>query len=232
MGLGLVLLLVYDSWAALAVAVALYGLAYVFLRRCLQAFPWGLDLDSDEPTTETPVVRPTLQDQSKPMPWPLDVLRPRDPAPAIAVRGALQIACLVAWYQFVVAQLVAVSDQFILLGIAVGAVLAFAPLGRLGAYANKHESPLGLWARLFTGRWIIPGYDRIWIAPICSGLAGVVMLAWLWLLGMPSDVSCPLASAATVLVALTMPPTLGEWQLTGGFRLSGPPPRSAVYERI
>lgn len=103
-------------------------------------------------------------------------------------------------------------------GVRIASVLLCA--GRLLTYAFSCRPPINVAGRLATGRWIIPGYDRILVAPLLVLLIGFggPILTWHW------QVSAPLAAGiivfALVAVALGMGPTLATWHLTGEHRVA------------
>jgi hypothetical protein len=98
----------------------------------------------------------------------------------------------------------------------------FAVLIRLLAYIGPYRPPISFWGRILTGRWIIPGYDYVFLAPLCTLL--VALLGWrAALLAGPDHwgiVVYPLATAAVLIVALNMSPSLGQWSLTGHHRIA------------
>jgi energy-coupling factor transporter ATP-binding protein EcfA2 len=59
---------------------------------------------------------------------------------------------------------------------------------RLYRYRVGHASPISFLGRLFTGRWIIPGYDRVFLAPLAAlfTVAGLPPLLWSLRLPNPS----------------------------------------------
>jgi hypothetical protein len=93
------------------------------------------------------------------------------------------------------------------------------PLARLAVYTLGHRWPISLWGRIRTGRWIIPGYDYVFVAPLCALIAGPVILGLLHALGCPPDACIVIGSAVTAAVALVAPPRLRRWRLTGHHRI-------------
>ena len=69
-------------------------------------------------------------------------------------------------------------------------------------------------------RWIIPGYDRVFIAPICAAIAGAAVMRILSLFGTAEHVDVPIAIGISLMLTLGLGPTLGSWRLTGSHRLS------------
>ena len=73
-------------------------------------------------------------------------------------------------------------------------------LGRWACYVGDRPSPLGLWARLRLGRWIIPGHDYVYLAPLAALAIGAAMPRALFGLG----ASAPLTAFITVTGAILM----------------------------
>lgn len=102
--------------------------------------------------------------------------------------------------------------------LAVRAACVALCFGRILTYVSSCRPPINMAGRLATGRWIIPGYDQIFVAPLLTLLIGFggPILFWHW------RVSAPLAAGiimfAIVAIALGMRPTLATWHLTGEYR--------------
>ena len=92
-------------------------------------------------------------------------------------------------------------------------------LVRLGVYVVGYRSPLGIWARIRTARWIIPGYDKVFIGPLCVPLAGFATLALLRACRVPPPSSLTTATGVAILAALITPPSLRRWRLIGQHRI-------------
>jgi hypothetical protein len=96
------------------------------------------------------------------------------------------------------------------------AILCF---GRILTYAGLCRPPINVAGRLATGRWIVPGYDQIFVAPLLTLLIGFAgpALFWHW------RASAPLAAGslmfAIVAITLGMGPALATWHLTGHHRI-------------
>jgi hypothetical protein len=76
-----------------------------------------------------------------------------------------------------------------------------------------------LYRRCVTGRWIVPGYDQVLVAPLC-----VLVLAWFLPFLMPrtrlsGEISLAICVAVLVLVSRGMGPSWPRWLLTGNHRL-------------
>jgi hypothetical protein len=71
-----------------------------------------------------------------------------------------------------------------------------------------------------TRRWIIPGYDRVFVAPAATMLIAAALPRLLIEVGVAPAATAFLATAAAVITAIGMGPTLANWGLTGEYRLA------------
>jgi hypothetical protein len=213
--------LVFLAWGRMATelgifaacfAVAVYGVGRVLAR-----LPWGR-MDK----------RPEV-----PAGWPFARLA-GDPGPTPARAGAGVLAgLLVGWWAYVLmgvgddgtAQAARASEV-----IAVLAAAVFAG-GRLLKYVNGYDTPIGLWGRVQTGRWVVPGYDVIWVAPACAVTAGVAVMVGMRLVGASNALTLAGSVAASLAAAVEVGPGLRAWRLTGHHRMRpGLPP--GAYARL
>lgn len=109
-----------------------------------------------------------------------------------------------------------VRAPLLLLAAATGVA---AGLARLYRYASWCAWPISLWARVRTGRLVIPGYDRVFIAPMTTMAAGLTIPITLWLLGTPTVAMAFITTVAIVMNAVGMGPTLANWSLTGEYHM-------------
>jgi hypothetical protein len=218
-GLGLIVLLWQTPQAALPVAASVYLVAFVGLRRALDNFEgWDLELMNEQTTV---VLNQEGIDRMRRnvLGWPFDSIRPRDVAVSISYRDALMLSLLAGWWMFVILQRIdpqaRFGGNFVLVFIC-----QFAVAGRIGAYCWGYAPPINVWGRIFTLRWIIPGYDYVFLAPlIAAGITGAgVAVQPLW--KAPVEIAAPVTLALLFIVTLTSAPTLERWRLTGKHRLS------------
>src|SRR5205823_7462894 len=79
---------------------------------------------------------------------------------------------------------------------------------RLAVYCLTRWPPLGCFGRISTGRLIIPGYDKVFIAPIIIVFIGCQLPNMLVGLGVPLSIEVCLTFSATLLASFGLPPTL------------------------
>src|SRR5262249_26299220 len=151
--------------------------------------------------------------------WPFDCIRPRDVAASISYRDGLMLSLLAGWWVFVVFQRVG-SPARVGGDLVLGFICRFARAGRIGTYCWGYAPPISLWGRIFTLRWVIPGYDYVFLAPLlAAGVTGAgISVQPLW--KAPVEIAAPVTLALMFIVTLTSAPTPERWRLTGKHRLS------------
>jgi hypothetical protein len=175
-GLGLVLHLRANPAVTLVAAAGVYGLGFVGLRRSLERFPWTLpevwntgfaNMAGAQDLTEYFGAKKTG--------WPCDEISPRRPSIGIGYADALAVSLLAGWWVYVLMSTVAPMNQAPFAFVAAHVMSPIA-LFRAGIYCNRHDSPISLWGRLWTGRWIIPGYDVVLVAPLIGAAVAYIPL--------------------------------------------------------
>jgi hypothetical protein len=236
-GLGLAVWYSHQPWICLGLATAVYVLAYEGLRRGLDRLPWdasryrrgipgiiiAAEPDSEKSNSKADLDRfmngdlTTVGLSGEPCGWPFDrlmreVLRDRGIS-----RWDATIGCaLGGWWAYVGASFIPDGQNRIgvlLFGLMITTTICH--LVRLGIYIQGYRSPLSFVGRIATGRWIIPGYDQVYIAPLATLFAGAATAGLLIVCGLPPDVGLAAGLATTALVALIAPPRLRRWRLTG-----------------
>ncbi len=99
---------------------------------------------------------------------------------------------------------------------ALGSYAIFAlAMTRLSLYFKGHHPPISIWGRLVTGRWIIPAYDAIFVAPLCILLVAVVLCPILiFTIGISPLFAVPVTVILMGLCAMNLGPTRVHWLLT------------------
>ncbi len=98
----------------------------------------------------------------------------------------------------------------------------FLSLFRMSSYCEGHPPPINLWGRFQTFRWIIPEYDKVFIAPLCIVLVPTIFSPASYYIGISPLFSVPLMVTLMFLAALLIGPNRVEWQLTAPCRLARP----------
>ncbi|MDB5289559.1 MAG: hypothetical protein JWL69_800 [Phycisphaerales bacterium] len=192
-------------WLAAGVAVALCAFACFALRRSLMAFPW----ETGKPLTfgECPAI-------------PMDRLGPLPVGQRLSWREAMMLASLCGVWAYVIARAYGMGNAptpvlVARLGVA-GVCVGFI---RMLVYICLYVPPISFVGRLATGRLVIPGYDKIFLAPACGfffSIAGPLTLSHWGLSG-------PLWLGITIGLILAanfgLGPGLNVWRLTGSHRI-------------
>jgi hypothetical protein len=214
--LGVAVWLWRQPLACLFASTVVYLTAYEGLWRGFDRFPWKR---FDRPNTDAGY--PSRNVPAGACGWPHDrMVGEVVSAEPISRIDALLCCMLGSWWLFVISSFI--SDprgRHAVLGFFFSVVLAVIPMGRLYFYTLGYIFPITLWGRIRAGRWIIPGYDQVFVGPICSFLVGSSSLALLQAWSVPFDHSLPIATGLIVLVALIAPPRLKRWRLTGQHRI-------------
>ncbi|MCR4410968.1 MAG: hypothetical protein NUV77_00920 [Thermoguttaceae bacterium] len=216
-GLGLVFRLSREpAWATGAAAIV-YLVAWWGIRQSLARFLWRVPRFLDPVRSE----RQGSESRQPVLGWAFNALQPKPVGAGIRVRDALAVSLLVGWWAHSVVALIAnEQEQREAVTTISGFVTAGCVLSRTVVYCLRHWPPISLWGRIQTLRWIIPGYDRVFVAPLCALAAGLILH---WLVAhdrLPADIFGPAGIAVVLAITLGTGPTLQQWQLTGAHRIA------------
>ena len=140
----------------------------------------------------------------------------------------LMWSLLLAWWASCFGPFLRDGDRYRVFLLSVSGLLLFASMiTRLSLYKIGYESPISPWGRLWTGRWIIPRHDVVFLGPalipIAPGLAFGACLAG----GVPWRVAGPIALGVMLSAARATPPSLRRGRLTGRHRMTPGRPKDA-----
>jgi hypothetical protein len=214
-GIGLAIRFWPDPKVMFATLCIVYLIGMISLRIALKRFPWPLFSRPSEPGghPESP------ENQCG---WPFDQLKPPiKPARALSSFDGLMIGLLTGWFLFAAESLW--TDRFHqLFVVQKGFTMAIGGLatGRTIQYCSGYAPPISLMGRIRTFRWIIPGYDKIFLAPLCTLLVGVLAIDSFRPPGLDDLIALPIALAIAVTVTLDTGPSMQSWRLTGQHRIT------------
>jgi hypothetical protein len=195
---------------AIGIAACLCAFACVALHRSLAGFPW------ETGKFLTIGARPAA---------PMDRLGPLPVEQRLSWREALMLASLGGLWTFVIAQASQMAGIERSEIMVIAECSALVGLIRFVVYiSGGHLPPISLLGRIATGRIMIPGFDKILLAPACGFALSIVTPIALSRLGLTGPV-CLATTVGLVLAAnLGLGPDLNAWRLTGAhrIRLSGP----------
>jgi hypothetical protein len=216
-GMGLSLLLKDQLPMVLAVQAAVYVIAQFGLRRTLRRLP---DWDLSRLESLSGQLKPGGNIYAK-LParfgWPFDRLHPKQTGALVGYRDGIAYSLLAGWLLYALATALDWRADGLR---AFTSILCFSvgPI-RAARYCFRHRPPINIWGRLFTFRWIIPGYDKVFIPPICAVLVSLAAPWTLNAVGIDAFVAWPVTLTLVLLVAVNMSPTLEQWRLTGRHRV-------------
>ena len=206
------------QWVDFALLVSIYLVVHVGLWRTLCKFPWqteGFWRDLGF------VNAPAGADPNPSCGWSYNrFYRDIHLAKGINRIDALLGCMLGSWWLFSACSLIVdPRDRELAIAMVAIGVILFAPPARLLIYVRGYQPPISLRGRIGTFRWIIPGYDQVYVGPICSFAGAVMVLFLLSYQSVPIDVRYPIAGGVAVLLALISPPRLRRWRLIGEHRM-------------
>jgi len=203
--------------SALLVLVALYPVAWIGVRRSLDPACWP-ETGLFSRLKELPGM---TKEAARHLGWPHGPLGPRPLRSVFAGPERVLVPLLVGWLVYaILSQCLTTRSDEMAASALIGAFTAFLCFLRTFAYVGRYWSPISLVGRLLTGRWIIPGYDKVFVGPLATISVYLTLEVPVWLLGVPAVIVQPLVAAACLATWMNVGPTLCDWQLTGGHRIS------------
>jgi hypothetical protein len=162
-----------------------------------------------------PAVKKTDVPSASGLGAPFEQLAPVPPPKPIPLPHSVAYAAMVGWWAYCLCGSLAgdmtrgdVVIMTSLAGVLVGVI-------RFSVYALGSDPPLGVRGRWVTGRWIVPGYDQILVAPMVVFLTAAVLPSALAKVIPSVAVVCGVCGTVFLLLALALPPTRARWLLTG-----------------
>jgi hypothetical protein len=202
-------------WITLGLLAGIYLLAREGLWRALARFPWT----SERFPAESAPGRDDQADLS--CGWPFDRFhRDISATRRVNVADAVLGCMLGGWWLYNLASLIPAPDgREAILTIALCSSVLISVWARLMLYTSGYRPPMSAWGRIRTLRWIIPGYDQVFVGPLLTLIAGPLALLALRPFGLDFEIRLSFAVGLVVFVALVAPPGLRHWRLTGRHRL-------------
>jgi len=197
-----------NLYVAILALIFLYFLCYAGFHCFLKEFPWNTRYWSIDAVKE---FRKKAIEQ---LGWPFKFLKTYDDT-HMSYFGAFLFSLLLTWWLHVIRWVISEPYQPALL-VPLAVLVAF---WRIVVYGGINHPPISLMGRIFTGRLIIPGYDKIFIAPICILLAGILLPFVLDYYGVVTEWNFEICFFLIFFLAFSLPPTLNKWRLTGAYRI-------------
>lgn len=239
-GLALVIRTMSFVWLSLPIAVAVYLLAWVGLRKALGRFQeWNLDWFAERGLVFKSFDDLQEQSRQKLLGWPFDRVSLKKSPLRISYRHGILLSLLIGcsvWAIIGVTHdamfqrdlmtslgswpIAPHSDpkMTVMFHMLVSAVIGASVLRAFG-YCWGYLPPLNLFGRLVRFRWVIPGYDLVIVAPLGAVLVAYFLPPWLLEAGWPVEVLVPLTATLCALILFNVGPSVERWQLTGNHRV-------------
>ncbi len=239
-GLALVIRTFGFVWLALPIAIAVYLLAWVGLRKALGRFhEWNLEWFAEHGLTLNSFGDLQERARQKLLGWPFDRVSLKKSPFRISYRHGILLSLLAGWIawaiigitydviyrrDFVTSLLSRPHHQlgpsmFVLWKNILIAFVIFCSVSRAFVYCWGYLPPLNLFGRLVRFRWIIPGYDQVIVAPLGAALVAYFLPRWLHEIGSPVEFLVPLTMTVCALILINVGPSVDRWQLTGNHRV-------------
>jgi hypothetical protein len=215
-----------QPWMAAAWLGAIYFITLIGYRQTLidpatwDDTWWGKQGLSDNTGRPDQTMQERTRNNVLGWPWDFTSLK-RNETPIPFLTGLI-ISVLIAWWVhaliFHLQRNVGGNVQmlYLIMVLPTGIVA----LARTGIYCWGQLPPISMVGRLVTFRWIIPGYDKVLIAPLTVLLLGWYGQYLLAQAGLEPQYGVPLLVFMIFLTALTMPPSLDDWKFTGNHRIA------------
>jgi len=219
----------WHPGAALAFLIVMYGLAAVALHHSLSRFPWTayrdrlfawLQLRPAAAGRENVRKNKPLELTPADLGWPFKLLHAQPEVRLLKRSDSWSLSLLAGWLTYLPLSHWANRDQaevsLVLIGFTLVCVLV-----RVARYCSGHLPPISLWGRLWTGRWLIPAYDRVFATPLVTlliGISGSIFVAGSWS-PLGNAVTSGIIVAMVLLTTLLFGPNCRRWQLTCPCRL-------------
>jgi hypothetical protein len=110
------------------------------------------------------------------------------------------------------------------MALGVGPMLYMGLLGlvlsvRLCIYCANYRPPISLWGRILTLRWIVPGYDRVFLTPLATLGLGLTLPYALFKMHLDPALVLGLSLPPFLIAGMLGGPALWQWRLTSPARL-------------
>ena len=200
---GVLVVFSQSPWIALGASLAIFWVALHALSKSLKSLPQH--------------TQSWLKQEHQLPSVNLSGVEPEAIKPPFTFRKAAGLSILAGYGAGVLHH---VSDlQLVMLVVPLCIVIGFAVLLRLAVYANGCNAPISLKQRFKQRRFIIPGYDVIFVAPLLTVLAGFAVLGFGYVLSVYPPVVTGLAFAIPCVILLKGGPAKQHWRLTADHRV-------------
>jgi hypothetical protein len=214
-----------EGWPSSLLLAAIVIVLWHGHRQSLKAFPWSFRslLSRPNATVLQTEIRIEINNQAAALQsrlgWPFAALSPKISSGAVSHRTSICVSALLGWWSYCVIECARPEPLPELMMIFAFMAAVF----RLGTYLNGTMPPFSLWSRVVWGRILVPGYDKVFLTPMLTALAGILGAILIKHSGNRVPESESAVFALIWYLLLSGGPTLRSWILTGqhGFRPLG-----------
>ena len=201
-GGALFVFLIPSPVGMLIAALSLFAAANFFLNRSLRSFPWQ------------------LPQAARIGPGGLFIaLGPKIPMNRLWTSEGIILSLLAGCWVFATAHLKQFQETP---AGSIGAIVVIAGIlgfARWILYNTNGTATISLLGRIATGHLLIPGHDKILIAPAAAVILAATVPGLLHRIGCPPPVWLGATAALVTAALLCIGPTLSDWRLTGVGRM-------------
>lgn len=204
--------------ALLLIVATTYAIMTFRLRAAIERLIWRFDI---QPGDED-YIRWRAGDKGRrnvTIPYPFNVLAKNHPTFRFSTRDAILLSALISagWFLLATHPATENPDSMPVLNFVMIALIPFVRLILFGPIF--HRPPISLRGRIATRQYLIPGYDRVFVAPIVAFAVGVALYFGCQWIGIARTIAGPVGLFAASMITLRMRPHYDEWILTGHYRL-------------
>jgi len=205
---GIVWVAQQSPLSAITTGLALYLFLFSRMPQMFQSFPW------DEQKAKAKASQEFVNQR---LGWPIDLLSPRI-APTTPLWKSIIWPILIGWWTFaILTNLEPEAKDFV---VHFSSVVLPAPIlfGTM-AVISRFRSPISLWGRIWTLRWIVPRYDIVFV-PLVLTFVVIVFCQALMLTIAPKEPVFPLLVSAVFLILALALRLRDWWRLTSPARMA------------
>jgi hypothetical protein len=204
---------------ALGIFIVAWVLSLVALERSFRSFPWRETRERTQLISQK-TLGDLLKSKTEQVGWPHTALAPNSEPPSVSLEQSVNWALFLSVTAFVPVHFLVLAmpdreDGFVFASLIMGLAALIFGLFRLFSYISGRRSSCPIQYRIVHFKWIVPGYDKVFVAPIAIFMIPFLMMPAMRFLGLRADFGVLIGSFLIVLSALCMPPTLRDWHLTG-----------------
>lgn len=219
-GLGLLVRFIPHMSRMWIVVAGLTLLSYVGLRQSLALFPWTRDWFDNQYWLAMSTESAMEKYRKDLLGWPFDRLEPRPAEHSVGYGPGILLSLLAGWWLYAVLAIIPRAEARIAVGEFFCVIVCMALVGtRLQLYIKGHASPMNFWGRVLTFRWIIPGYDQVYVAPLVTLFLASASASATIKFRLPGEFTAPATLTLMMLATLLIGPSLTRWRLTGNHRI-------------